>query len=166
MEKGQVAEPQAEANKQDLYMRHVEGFVKVAKEDFPKALSQFGFTVWHSLPPKDAPFLKERLGVRPLEATDLYNRGTALAMEGKWTEAEADLKAALKMDPDYAPAAFNLAVCLEKQERFGEAKETYHQYLKILDRARDRRDIRLGTETEIAQEGARIRQHLETLGKS
>jgi len=165
MEKAPVAEPQVEAKRQDLYSRHIEGFVRAAKENFDKALKQYGFTVWHSLPPKEAAHLKERLG-RPLEAADRYNRGTASAMEGKWAEAEADLRAALKVDRDYAPAAFNLAACLEKQERFGEAREAYLNYLKILDRARDRRDIRLGTEMELAQETARIRQHLETLRKS
>ncbi|KPL09845.1 hypothetical protein AMJ85_05950 [candidate division BRC1 bacterium SM23_51] len=166
MEEAQIAETQSEGRKQDLYTRHVEGFVKAAEDNLDQALERYGFTVWHSLPPKEAAILKERLGVSPLEAPDLYNRGTGYALEGKWAEAKADLRAAMEKDPDYAPAAFNLALCLEKTERFDQAREAYESYLEILDRARDRRDLALGSEVEIARETARIRQHLETLGKS
>jgi len=165
MEESQVTEVSGEAKK-DIYSRHVEGFVKAAEEDFDKALDRFGFTVWHSLPPKDAAVLKERLGIRPLEALDFYNRGTAYAMEAKWAEAEADLRQAVKADPESAQAVHNLAVCLENLGRLGEARETYRAYLKMLDRARGRRDFRFGTEAEIALETARIHQHLETLEAS
>ena len=166
MEESQVTEVTGETRKQELYSRHVEGFVKAADENFDKALNRFGFTVWHSLPPKDAAVLKERLGIRRLEASDFYNRGTACAMEGKWAEAEADLRQALKAEPESAPAVFNLAVCLENLGRPDEARETYRAYLKMLDRARGRRDFRFGTEAEIALETARIHQHLETLKTS
>jgi len=166
MEETRVAETQAEQKKQDLYSRHLTSFVEAAEQNFNKALDRFGFTVWHSLPPKDAAVLKERLGVQPLGAADLYNRGTAYAMEGKGAEAEADLRAALKTDPDYAPAAFNLGVCLEKAGRMDEAREAYRHYLKILDRVRNRRDLRLGSDAELATEVARVQQHLETLGKA
>lgn len=166
MEDTLVVETHGEGRKQDLYTCHVERFVKAAVENLDQALECYGFTVWHSLPPKEAAILKEQLGVRPLEAPDLYNRGTACASEGKWDEAETDLRAALKKDPDYAPAAFNLAVCLEKMERFDQARKTYESYLEILDRTQGRRDLPLGSEAEIARETARIRQHLETLGKS
>jgi tetratricopeptide (TPR) repeat protein len=166
MEDKSVAEVPVETKKEDLYTRHIAGFVKSAEENLDQALEAFGFTVWHSLPPKEAAVLKERLGMRPLDATDYYNRGTAYGMEGKWTEAQADLRAALKTDADCAPAAFNLAVCLEKMDRVEEAREAYRQYLNILDRARSRRNRRAGSETEIVQEAARVHLHLETLGKS
>jgi tetratricopeptide (TPR) repeat protein len=166
MAENQVVEPQAEPKKQDLYLRHVEGFVKNAEEDFDQALDRYGFTVWHSLPAKQAAILKERLGVRPLGAFDLYNRGTACAMEGKWADAEGHLRAALKMEPENAAAAFNLSVCLEKLGRFDDARAMYGNYMKILDRARGRRDAALGTEGEIAQELARVQQHIESFGKS
>jgi tetratricopeptide (TPR) repeat protein len=87
-------------------------------------------------------------------------------MEGKWAEAEADLRAALKMDPDQCAAAANLAVCLERLGRLEEARGAYGTCLKMLDRARGRRDSRIASEAEIAQESARIQQHLETLAKS
>ena len=166
MEDTQVAGTQSEGKKQSLYTCQVAGFIQAAQEDLDQALRCYGFTMWHSLPPKEAAILKERLGVRPLEAADLYNRGTAYALEGKWAEAEADLRAALKNDPDFAPASFNLAVCLEKMERFDETRKAYENYLEILGRARGRRDLPLGSETEVAKETEWIRQQLETLGKS
>ena len=166
MEETQVAETTAEPKKQDLYARHIEGFVKVAERDMTKALAQYGFTVWHSLPPKEAAVLKDRVGVQKLGAPDYYNRGTANALEGKWSAAEADLRAALKADADYAPAAFNLAVCLEKIGRIEDARATYRHYLTILDRARGRHDLRLGSDSDVALETARVHQHLETLGKA
>ena len=166
MEETQVVEPQVEARKQDIYSRHVEGFIKAIESGMDKALGQYGFTVWHSVPAKQATMLKERLGVRQLDVSDLYNRGTVHAQEGRWAQAEADLRAALKMDAEHASAAFNLAVCLEKQERVKEARELYDSYLKILDRARGRRETRWGSDADMAQEMARIQQHLETIGKS
>lgn len=166
MENNPAVEAPIEAKTQDIYVRHVEGFVKAAEENLDKALDQYGFTVWHSLPAKEAAVLKERLGAGALEATDLYNKGTAAAMDGQWAEAETNLRAALKRDPEYAAAAFNLAVCLEKRGRPDEARKVYETCIQILDRARGRRDRRWGTDAEIAQEAARIHQHLEILGKS
>jgi tetratricopeptide (TPR) repeat protein len=166
MDENQVETSETEVAKKSLYSGHIEGFLKTATEDLDAALKCYGFTVLHSLPPKETTDIKERLGVRPLEAADLYNRGTTLATEGKWAEAEADLRAALKKDPDYAPAAYNLAVCLEALERFDQARKAYKDYLTIRDRAEGRRDLRQMTEAELVEETARIDEHLKTLGKS
>jgi len=140
--------------------------MRLAEGNFDRALEQYGFTVWHSLPAREAAIVKERLGAPSLGAADRYNRGTALARDGKLVEAEAHLRAALKAEADFAPAAFNLAVCLEKRGAIEQAQEVYQDCLKILDRLRNRGDHRFGSDSEIVQEVARIRQHLETLGKS
>lgn len=162
----EVVETQEEPKKDEIYTRQIEGFLQSAQEDLDQALDRYGFTVWHSLPPRERVGLKEKLGIGPLNARDYHARGMAYALEDNYKAAEAELKAALKSDPDYAPAAFNLAVCQEKMERFDDARKSYEKYLKILDRARGRRDLRLGTDEEIEHEVARIHQHLETLGKA
>ncbi|MCX8035795.1 MAG: tetratricopeptide repeat protein [Candidatus Sumerlaeia bacterium] len=165
MEEADVVQAQPGETKPDLYSRHVQSFVNLAEKDFSKALEQFGFSVWHSLSPKDAAVCREKAGLK-LEYFDYYNRGTAAAMENKWAEAVADLRAALKADPDFAPAAYNLALCLEKLERFDEAREAWRNYLKILDRVQDRTKRGVATDAEAAHEKARVQQHLESLGKN
>jgi len=162
----ETTEVQAERGGEHLYRRHIEGFLNIAEKDLDKALRLYGFTVWHSLPPKERTDIKERLGILELEASDYYNRATALLKEGKYAEAEADFRKALEKDPDFAPAAFNLAVALEKSGNLDEAREAYENYLEILDRAADRPDLRLGNEEQVEAEKARVRQHLESLGES
>ena len=162
----EVVETQDALKKDGLYTCQVEDFLKSAKENIDEALDRYGFTLWHSLPRKAQVDITEKLGLKALEARDHYNRGTALALEEKYDAAEAELRIALKKDADYAPAAFNLALCLEKLERFGDARKMYEKYLTLLDRARGRRDLRVGSDEEIEKETARIHQHLDTLGKA
>jgi len=166
MDQSRNASGQENRGMADLYTRHIEGFIRLAEGNLDRALGQYGFTVWHSLPAREAAIVKERLGAPSLGGADRYNRGTALARDGNLAEAQAHLRAALKADADFAPAAFNLALCLEKQGATDQAREAYRDYLKILDRLRNRRDRRFGSDSEMAQEAARIQQHLETLGRS
>ncbi len=165
MEKAEGVQSQPEETQPDLYSRHIQSFVNLAEKDFSKALEQFGFSVWHSLSPKDAAVCREKAGLK-LEYFDYYNRGTAAAMENKWAEAVADLRAALKADPDFAPAAFNLALCLEKLERFDEAREVWRNYLQMLDRVQERIKRGVASDAEAALEKARVQQHLDLLGKN
>jgi len=163
MAEGQGAENAGEPKSGDLYARHVQDFVETAKRDLNEAIQRFGFTIWHSLPPEEAAKIKQQLGVQPLEAVDLYNRGTARAQQGDHAGAEADLRAALQKDPDHALAAYNYAVCLENLNRPDDARRAYEQYLAILERAANRTDVRRALGLDFAEEKARIRQHLETL---
>jgi Tfp pilus assembly protein PilF len=48
--------------------------------------------------------------VNPRNASIAFNLGLLLAEEGKGAEAEGALRTALKIDPQMAPAAYNLAV--------------------------------------------------------
>lgn len=164
-EEEKIQNAPGEAEREDLYSRHVEEFVSLAQKDPDLALQCYGFTVWHSVPAKEAALLSERIGMEPRDATDLYNRGTAHAMEGEYEKAVEQLKAALAKDPDHALAAFNLAVCLENLERIGEARKAYERYLEILDRAEGRPDFPVGDEAEIEEEKARVREHLKELGE-
>jgi Flp pilus assembly protein TadD len=165
VEDGQAAESAGEPKKQDLHSRHVDDFVTTSKRDPGEALQRFGFTVWHSLPAEEAAALKGKLELQPLEAVDYYNRGTSRAREGDFAGAETDLRTALRKDPGHALALFNLAVCLERLGRVGEARQAYEQYIEMLDRVRGRTDLQSALGVDISEEKARIRQHLDSLGR-
>jgi tetratricopeptide (TPR) repeat protein len=50
---------------------------------------------------------------------------------GRTVEAITALKAAIKADPDYADAIFNLALLLQKRDAHAEAAAQWKRYLKL-----------------------------------
>ena len=63
---------------------------------------------------------------KDIEVGDFYFK------RGNWRAAESRYREALQWKPRDAEATFRLAESLDRQERAGEALETYESYLKIL----------------------------------
>jgi cytochrome c-type biogenesis protein CcmH/NrfG len=66
----------------------------------------------------------------PAEARKHYESGESAAARGKWPQAEAQLHAALAIDPNYAMALSELGRVLRQQNRLGDA-------IEALNKARD-----------------------------
>jgi tetratricopeptide (TPR) repeat protein len=64
------------------------------------------------------------------KAEDHYNQGTTLLNKGKINEAIAELKQAVQMKPDLAPAHFNLGDAYEKKGALDDAIAAYKEALK------------------------------------
>ena len=161
-----MTDEQAVANQEqgeDLYAQHVHSFLDEAETDVAKAVTRFGFSLWHTVDPKRAQSFKDQLGLETRSANDHYNRGTMAAQNGDLEKAVEAFKAAVKMDPDHGLAVYNQAVCLENLGRKKDARKAYEQYLEILDRAQGRVDLLTAADGDLAEERARVEAHLESL---
>lgn len=86
--------------------------------------------------------------VSPDAPAEVYNDlGVALNRSGRYDAAEAAFREAVARNPDYAPAQYNLAVCLARREQFAEAVAAFEQYLKADPRAADAETVRQWIET-------------------
>lgn len=72
-------------------------------------------------------------GHSPLAHAVLFNLGVLQAEAGDLTAAEHSYREALKRQPDFLQAAFNLGTTLEKQQRFDEALGSWDVLLALPD---------------------------------
>jgi len=63
-----------------------------------------------------------------------YNMGIAEAARGRLVEAEAEFRAAIRLDPAFAEAFINLGIVLHRQERVREAADAYTRAVALAPR--------------------------------
>lgn len=81
-------------------------------------------------------------GVSPLAHAVLFNLGVLQVEAGELIAAEHSYREALKRQPDFLQAAFNLGTTLEKQQRFDEALENWDVLLALPNEVSgDKRDL-------------------------
>jgi tetratricopeptide (TPR) repeat protein len=68
----------------------------------------------------------------------MLGEGTALVVEGRFTEAEKPLREALRLDPSLGEAHYNLAVALKNTGMLDEAIAEYHRSLALFTDEPDR----------------------------
>ena len=67
----------------------------------------------------------------PVAARDYYDDGTHLFEHGRYAEAVAPLREAVRLDPNDPQMGINLGAALEKTGRTGEALDSYHRVAQI-----------------------------------
>lgn len=81
-------------------------------------------------------------GVSPLTHAVLFNLGVLQVEAGELIAAENSYREALKQQPDFLQAAFNLGTTLEKQQRFDDALESWDALLALPNEVSgDKRDL-------------------------
>lgn len=81
-------------------------------------------------------------GVSPLAHAVLFNLGVLQVEAGELIAAEHSYREALKQQPDFLQAAFNLGTTLEKRQRFDEALESWDALLALPNEVSgDKRDL-------------------------
>jgi len=73
---------------------------------------------------------QKAFALAPQDARALNNMGLVHLQAGRLTDAETQLLASLKAQPDFAPAMLNLATLYERANKLELAMEWYHRYLK------------------------------------
>ena len=96
-----------------------------------------------------------QMALSPEVPAEVYNDlGVALNRVGRQDAAENAFRNAIHRDPDYAPAYYNLAVCLARREQFEEAAQAFDQYLRVDPQATDAETVRQWITTLRAHPGA------------
>jgi len=116
---------------QDFFDTELASFRALLHEDMDAALERYGFAFYFSLPEIDQVRIRKALGIPADNAIGLYNLAGAAIEDENWTEAVTLLNQALTLDPKFADAAYNLALCYEKLGQKGEAKKAWEQYLAL-----------------------------------
>jgi tetratricopeptide (TPR) repeat protein len=103
---------------------------------------RYGFTLYHSLPPAQMVLENQKLGFFRGDSVDTYNlAGIELGKEN-YKGATELLEKALKEDPTLADAAYNLALCYERQDRKADALSTWNKYLEVAEDEEDLEEVR------------------------
>lgn len=126
METSMTDEQQAE----DLYTMEVSRYEAALSEDLDRAFQTYGFTLFHSLPASKQVALADTIGIQPRDAVDQYNLA-GVAIEREDYKAAVDyLTKALDEQPDFADAAYNMALCQEKLSHVADARKWWTRYLE------------------------------------
>jgi tetratricopeptide (TPR) repeat protein len=118
-------------NQQDLYDIQLETFRNELWQDIDQALERYGFAFFFSLSPSERIRIKNKLGLSPTTAVEFYNAACVAIEDGNFAEAQELLKKALELDPKLADAAYNLALCYERQGLKSEAKKAWDTFLSL-----------------------------------
>ncbi|HEV3120832.1 MAG TPA: tetratricopeptide repeat protein [Isosphaeraceae bacterium] len=70
-------------------------------------------------------------GQQPSDAAAHYNRGAALANQGKHAEASAEFRAAIRLNPEFVDAHIGLANVLDEQGKAQEAIAEYREAIRL-----------------------------------
>jgi len=81
--------------------------------------------------PKAVEHYRRVLEINPGYVWALNGLGMALAMGGKNEEALAAFRDVVRIEPEMAPGYLNLAIHLERMQRFPEALETYQKFMDL-----------------------------------
>jgi len=126
---------------EDFYDSEVNRYVATVDRDMGEAFQRYGFTLYHSLPAAKQVQLAEKLGFLSNDAVDHYNlAGVAIANED-WAKATKLLQKSLELDGTFADAAYNLALCHEKQGKKAEAINLWSRFQELTQNDDERRAV-------------------------
>ena len=75
--------------------------------------------------------LQEIVELQPDTATDHYNFGLTLGVQGQLEEAITEYRKAIRLDPDYGEAHYQLGVLLEKRGEVAEAEKEFRVAIRL-----------------------------------
>ncbi|MBX7244314.1 MAG: tetratricopeptide repeat protein [Candidatus Sumerlaeaceae bacterium] len=137
-----------EEQERDLYGAELERYQAILDRSLDEALSRYGFTLHHSLPPVRQVELMQQLGFKPKDAVDHYNLAGAAIAKEDFKGAVSQLQKALSLDGTFADAVYNLALCHEKLGKKQDAVQMWNRYIEL---------------TEGDEEKATVKAHLAEL---
>lgn len=117
----------------DFYEVEVGRYSAALDEDLPGTMKRYGFTLFHSLPFAKQLELGRKLGFEPKDAVDFYNLAGVEIEKERYEAAAKLLQQALKLDGQFADAAYNLAICEEKLGNRNEALKQWTRFLELCD---------------------------------
>ncbi len=126
---------------EDFYDNEVNRYVATVDRDLSEAFQRYGFTLYHSLPPAKQVQLAEKLGFLSNDAVDQYNLAGVAIAEEDWAKATKLLQKALELDGTFAEAAYNLAMCHEKQGKKSDAINLWSRFQELTQNDDDRRAV-------------------------
>lgn len=121
--------PVEETREPTLTDQLVERFNHALDTDHKDAYRRWGFTLFYSLSDEEAHAQQMRLQPQPRDGLDHYNLGCHSASQEKYAKAAEAFAEALKSDPGFAEARFNLALALEKTGDIKGARELWQEHL-------------------------------------
>jgi tetratricopeptide (TPR) repeat protein len=126
---------------EDFYEAEVARYQDVLNADLKLAFRRYGFTLYHSLPPARMIELAGQIGFQPKDAIDHYNVAGAAIEREDFATASKNLKKAVDLDPDFADAVHNLALCMEKTGHKAEAGKQWQRYLELVTSDEDKETV-------------------------
>jgi tetratricopeptide (TPR) repeat protein len=121
----------AAAEPEDFYEAEVLRYTETLKSNQAEAFERYGFTLYHSLAPRDQINLSQDLGFFRNDAVDQYNLAGLEISEENYEKAATLLEKALGMDDSLGEATCNLALCYEKLDRKDEAAKLWAKYREM-----------------------------------
>ncbi len=125
----------------DLYDMHLQQFRALLHEDINQALEVYGFAFYFSLSDSERIRIRKQLGLAPSTAVEFYNFACFAIGESNWKEAAEYLAEALKLDPKFQEAAYNLALCYERLGQKAAAHQAWEQYLALCNDPSEKEQI-------------------------
>lgn len=122
----------------DLFEIEMKRYAKALEADTDAAMRQYGFTLFHSLPPLEQVALLEKLGFEPATAHDHFARAALAISREDYRAAVTHLQKCLAADPEFADAVYNLALCHEKLGNKTQAVQQWNRFLELTESSEDR----------------------------
>jgi tetratricopeptide (TPR) repeat protein len=133
--------PESQATGLALLDTAMERFRLNLSKDMDEAQQRFGFTLYHSLSPKEKVKHLEALGFEARDGIDQYNLGCVAALQGNFEAAIGHFEKAVADQPDLFQAVHNLALSLERAGQTPEAKRHWGRALELASDETERREI-------------------------
>ena len=135
---------------EELFRVILEDYATKLHRNVDKALSQYGMTLYHSLPVDQRTWLGEQLGLNPPNARTRYNLGVVEASRENWDQAITLFQEALDKDASLLEARYNLALACDRK---GDKDEARRHFQTLIDS--------VGARADWAEDVARIRSYLQ-----
>ena len=139
-----------EEKEPELFETEMERYMQALDADMDAAMRQYGFTLFHSLPPLKQVAILEKLGIAPATAHDHFALAALAISREDYKAAAGHLQKCLAADPEFSDAVYNLALCHEK---LGNKVQAVQQWKRFLDLTESHED-RSAVEAHLAQLGA------------
>lgn len=129
------------AQEPDLFEVEMQRYEAALDSDLDQAMRQYGYTLFHSLPPAKQVELQQKLGFDLKDANGLYNLAHLQLAKEDYKAAATLLQKSLHADPTYTDAIYNLALCHERLGNTKEAVQQWNRFLELTESDADREAI-------------------------
>lgn len=136
-----IPAPVVEDKGPELLEIEIERYVQALEADPAAAMRQYGFTLFHSLPPLRQVALTEKLGLAPAEPNDHFALAALAISREEYKAAVGQLQKCLAADPECADAVYNLALCYEKLGNKSQAVQQWNRFLEMTESSEDRSTV-------------------------